>query len=85
MHDHRIGADRGPRPFGAGAGAQVGLLAIHEKGRIKAAQLVPERLGDQEERAQSLLDYPLRNQTLLCLVGLLVAVLVSKRKREQSS
>ena len=33
---------------------------------------------------QSLLDYPLRNQTLLCLAGLLVAVLAAKRKREQN-
>lgn len=33
---------------------------------------------------QSLVDYPLRNQTLLCFAGLLIVLLVARRKQEQA-
>ena len=59
MDDRGLGRDPRPGAAGAGAVAQVGLLAVHHEGEVEAAELVPEGALDQEEAAADIADLAL--------------------------
>ncbi len=56
VDDGRVRGDGGARAEGAGAEAEVGFLAVHEEGRVEAAELGPESALDQQEAARDDVD-----------------------------